>query len=141
MALNLWLASIKHDVTAVTGVQAPIHGGLGGNGVEPADVTSVTDLADRAAVATSVTAAESKALQLEPAWALDCTFVTSVTADSFNTEGNVGNDLLSGELLTAARAYHTHHFKCPHCIAAGRGAGYGKRCADGQALRNTYMEN
>ncbi len=33
-----------------------------------------------------------------------------------------------------AAAYHAHHFNCPTCIAAGRGAEYGLRCGVGMAL-------
>ena len=39
-----------------------------------------------------------------------------------------------------AAAYHAHHFKCPVCIAAGRGAGYGLRCGTGAALWTTYSD-
>ena len=37
------------------------------------------------------------------------------------------------------RAYQAHHFKCPVCIAAGRGAGYGLRCGVGAALWTSYQ--
>ena len=37
-----------------------------------------------------------------------------------------------------AAAYHQHHFACPTCIAAGRGAVYGLRCGVGSALWNAY---
>ena len=33
-----------------------------------------------------------------------------------------------------AAAYHTHHFNCPTCIAAGRDSQYGQRCGAGMAL-------
>ena len=39
-----------------------------------------------------------------------------------------------------AAAYHAHHFKCPACIAAGRGAGYGLRCGTGAALWTSYSD-
>ncbi len=39
-----------------------------------------------------------------------------------------------------AAAYHHHHFKCPACIAAGRGAGYGLRCGTGAALWTSYSD-
>ncbi len=39
-----------------------------------------------------------------------------------------------------AAAYHTHHFKCPICIAAGRGSRYGQRCGAGMALWRAYSE-
>jgi hypothetical protein len=38
-----------------------------------------------------------------------------------------------------AAAYHAHHFKCPCCIAAGRGASYGMRCGTGMALWINYQ--
>ena len=38
-----------------------------------------------------------------------------------------------------ATAYHLHHFKCPACIAAGRGAVYGLRCGTGAALWTSYQ--
>lgn len=37
-----------------------------------------------------------------------------------------------------AQAYHAHHFKCPVCIAAGRGSNYGERCSVGLALWRAY---
>jgi len=39
-----------------------------------------------------------------------------------------------------AAAYHAHHFKCPACIAAGRGNRYGQRCGAGMALWRAYCE-
>lgn len=35
--------------------------------------------------------------------------------------------------------YNRHHFNCIHCIAAGRGQRYGKRCAVGLDLWNSYQ--
>ena len=37
-----------------------------------------------------------------------------------------------------AQAYYAHHFKCPVCIAAGRGTSYGFRCGTGAALWTSY---
>jgi len=37
-----------------------------------------------------------------------------------------------------AQSYHTHHFKCPTCIAAGMG--YGQRCHVGRLLWTAYQE-
>ncbi len=37
-----------------------------------------------------------------------------------------------------AHAYHAHHFKCPVCIAAGKG--YGLRCGTGVGLWTAYSE-
>ena len=39
-----------------------------------------------------------------------------------------------------AQAYHTHHFECPTCTAAGRGILYGQRCGAGMALWRTYCD-
>lgn len=36
-----------------------------------------------------------------------------------------------------ARSYHTHHFNCPICIAAGQGVG--KRCGTGLTLWTIYQ--
>ena len=38
-----------------------------------------------------------------------------------------------------AQAYHAHHFNCPQCIAAGRGAVYGDRCDVGSLLWSCYQ--
>lgn len=40
-----------------------------------------------------------------------------------------------------AAAYHQHHFACPTCIAAGRGAVYGLRCGVGAALWTSYQSS
>lgn len=37
------------------------------------------------------------------------------------------------------RAYLDHHFNCPQCIAAARGAQYGMRCDVGAPLWMTYV--
>ena len=39
-----------------------------------------------------------------------------------------------------AAAYYAHHFSCPTCIAAGRGAQYGQRCSAGMASWTSYCE-
>ena len=39
-----------------------------------------------------------------------------------------------------ADAYHTHHFNCLTCIAAGRGSRYGQRCGAGMALWRAYCD-
>jgi hypothetical protein len=40
--------------------------------------------------------------------------------------------------LDASQAYYDHHFNCPTCCAAGRGARYGERCSIGVALWSQY---
>ena len=162
MSLKNWLASLKADVTAVTPVQAPIHGDMRCNDIEASDVTGVTDMGGSTIFKTSVTVAGNQTLQPEPAYALDCTLVTSVTAEKINTEAHAEDELLSVVQLTtaptkpkqvfkqfgpwltdteqlAAREYHTHHFNCKTCIAAGWGISYGRRCKVGLALWNTYL--
>lgn len=44
------------------------------------------------------------------------------------------------EWKVLAAAYHTHHFNCPTCIAAGRGSRYGLRCGTGAALWRAYSD-
>ena len=38
------------------------------------------------------------------------------------------------------QAYQRHHWSCPQCKAAGRGAGYGLRCGVGAALWRAYED-
>src|ERR1035437_6061345 len=40
--------------------------------------------------------------------------------------------------LEIDREYQRHHWKCPTCQAAGRGARYGLRCGAGAALWRAY---
>lgn len=44
--------------------------------------------------------------------------------------------LTHAEWATLDRAYQSHHFGCPTCIAAGKG--YGLRCGTGAALWSKY---
>ena len=37
-------------------------------------------------------------------------------------------------------SYYVHHLSCSTCIAAGRGAGYGERCAEGAGLWAAYQD-
>ena len=100
--------------------------------------------------------------QREPSWILGCTLDTPATPKKINTEAHPENDKVAHEILTteltgpkrifrrrgpstssceqtAARAYHAHHFNCHNCIAAGRDIHYGRRCAVGITLWNTYQ--
>ena len=43
--------------------------------------------------------------------------------------------------LEIDREYQRHHWKCPTCQAAGRGARYGLRCGAGAALWRTYSDS
>jgi len=161
MALKSWLASLKADVSNVSGVQAPIHAGLGRYVTETTGVSGVSGTGGMVASDTADTAGNMQAYQAQPAWALACTGDTADTCKTIDTEANAANELLSGELLittptepkrlfrqrgpwltdteqTAAKAYHLHHSHCHQCIAAGRGTRYGRRCAVGLALWNDY---
>ena len=161
MALKSWLASLKSDVSHVSGVQAPIHAGLGRYVTETAGVSGVSVSGGVVASDTADTAGEKLTYQANPLIPLACTGDTADTCKTINTEANAANELLSGELLTttptepkrlfrqrgpwltdteqtAAKAYHLHHSHCHQCIAAGRGTRYGRRCAVGLALWNDY---
>ena len=50
-----------------------------------------------------------------------------------------GKPWLTEREATTSKAYHAHHFSCPICIAAGRGAAYGMRCGTGMALWINYQ--
>ena len=161
MALESWLATLKADVSDVSGVQTPIHAGLGRYVIETADVSGVSGSGGMVASDTAETAANMQTYQAQPAWALGCTGDTADTCKTIDTEAYAANDLLLGDLLSAtpgeprrlfrqrgpwltrrevmdAKAYHAHHFNCRTCIAAGRGTPYGGRCAAGLALWTTY---
>ena len=157
MALKSWLASLKADVSNVSGVQAPIHEGLGRYVTESTGVSDVTELGGTVDCDTADTAGHMQAYQAQPAWALACTGDTGdtcikISADLQTTDATPTSTQaepkrllgkrgpwLTGSEQSAALAYHAHHFNCRTCIAAGRGTRYGRRCADGQALLNTYL--
>lgn len=161
MALKSWLASLKADVSSVSGVQGPIHAGLGRYVTETADVSGVSGPGGKVASDTADTAGNMQTYQAQPAWALACTGDTADTCKEINTEAHAANEPLTGDLLTteptepkrlfrprgpwltnteqaAAQTYHAHHFNCHTCIAAGRGIRYGRRCAVGLALWSNY---
>ena len=156
MALKSWLASLKADVSNVSGVQAPIHAGLGRYVTETADVSGVSGRGGMVASDTADTAGNMQAYQAQPAWALACTGDTADTCRQTNsdiqtTEAAPTPTLaepkrlfrqrrpwLTGAEQSAAQAYHAHHFNCHTCIAAGRGIRYDRRCAVGLAMWLTY---
>lgn len=156
MALKSWLASLKADVSSVSGVQAPIHAGLGRYVTDTADVSGVSGRGGMVASDTADTAGKVQTYQAQPAWALACTGDTADTCKKINAEiqtteaaatpNETGPKRLfrqRGPWLTcgensAAQAYHAHHFNCHTCIAAGRGIRYGRRCAVGLALWSGY---
>ena len=161
MALKSWLASLKADVSNVSGVQAPIHAGLGRYVTESTGVSGVSGLGGMVASDTADTAGEKLTYQAQPLLALACTGDTADTCKKINTETHAANELFSGDLLTvapigpkrvfrqrgpwladteqsAARTYHIHHFNCNTCIAAGRDNRHVNRCTVGLALWNTY---
>lgn len=156
MALKSWLASIKADVSSVAAVQAPIHAGLGRYVTDTADVSGVSGSGGMVTSDTADTAAKMQAYQVKPNIHAGCTGDTADTCKKINadiqtteaapTPTQTGSKQLfrqRGPWLTgieqsAAQAYHAHHFNCHTCIAAGRGIRYGRRCAVGLALWNTY---
>ncbi len=161
MALESWLASLKADVSNVSGVQAPIHAGFGRYVTDTADVSGVSGSGGVVASDTADTVGETQTYQAQPAWALACTGDTADTCKTIDIEAHAANELLTGDLLkptptepkrlfrqrgplltataqSTAQAYHAHHFNCHNCIAAGRGTRYGGRCAVGLALWNRY---
>ena len=156
MALKSWLASLKADVSNVSGVQAPIHAGFGRYVTDMADVSGVSGTGGVMAGDTADTVGNMQAYQAQPAWALACTGDTADTCKEINadvqtteaapTPTQLGPKRLlrqRGPWLTdteqsAAQAYHGHHFSCHQCISAGRGDRYGRRCAVGLALWSDY---
>lgn len=156
MALKSWLASLKADVSSVSGVQAPIHAGLGRYVTETADVSGVSGSGGMVASDTADTAGKMQTYQAQPAWALACTGDTSDTCKKINADIQTTEAAptpthseprrllrqrgpwLTGTEQSAAQDYHAHHFNCHTCIAAGRGIRYGRRCAVGLALWNDY---
>jgi hypothetical protein len=157
MALNSWLASLKADVSNVSGVQAPIYSGLGRYVTESRGVSDVSGLDRMKASDTADTARHMQAYQAKPAWALACTGDTGDTCIKINSDLQTTDATqtpsqgrakrlfkqrgpwLRGSEQSAALIYHAHHFNCHTCIAAGRGTRYGRRCANGQTLWNTYL--
>ena len=156
MALKSWLASLKADVSNVSGVRAPIHRGLGRYVTDMAGVSGVSGLGGMVASDTADTAGEKLTYQAQPLLALACTGDTADTCKKINADIQATDAApaptqtgpkrifrqrgpwLTDARQSAARAYHEHHFNCHICIAEGRGIGYGKRCAFGLVLWNTY---
>lgn len=164
MAIKLWLASLKTNVSNASGVQVPIQRGLGRNVSDTADASDVSGSDGMVTSDMTDTAGKVQAYQAQPSRALVCTGDTGDTYKIINTEAHAANELLLGDLLTvipdeltegfrqrepwlsgneqfAARAYHAHHFNCHICTAAGRGNRYGRRCTVGLALWNTYLRD
>ena len=169
MALDALWAVLIPEVSGVSEVQAPIHAGLRDTPAVLPEVSEVSGIqgigpgvAAIGSIDTPDTPPENIRYQAQPAWALGCTLDTPNTVEKINAEAHAANDLLLGELLTAApteepkrlfrqrgpwlthteqsaaQAYHAHHFSCHQCIAAGRGIRYGRRCAVGLALWRDY---
>ena len=155
MALKSWLASLKADVSNVSGVQAPIHAGLGRYVTETADVSGVSETGGVVAGDTADTAGGKQTYQAQPAWAMACTGDTADTSEKINadiqtteapatpTQSESRRPLrqrgpwLTGREQSAAKAYHAHHFNCPTCIAAGKSERV-ERCNLGLALWCNY---
>lgn len=99
MALKSWLASLKADVSNVSGVQAPIHAKLGRYNTETTGVSGASGQGGMAPSDTSDTKGHSRAYQAKPARALACTVDTADTCKKINTETHAANELLYGERL------------------------------------------
>ena len=158
MALKSWLASLKKDVSGVSGVHAPVHAGLGRYVTDMADVSGVSASGSGGMVAsdTADTAAQNQTYQAQPAWALGCTADTGDTWQKINVNIQTTDTAatstrseqqrvvrqcgpwLSESESVASKVYDEHHFKCHQCIAASRGDRYGSRCGMGLALWNDY---
>jgi hypothetical protein len=165
MALDAMWTVLNAEVSGVSRVQAPIYGGLQDTPAFSAEVPEVSStvykghcVAVISGRAFSDTPLQNQRYQPQPAWALACTPDTPATPTKVNLGPKAANELLLGDQLAtepirifrqhgpwltvseqlAARAYHAHHFNCRTCIAAGRGNQYGRRCAVGLALWNTY---
>ena len=168
MALDALWALLIPEVSGVSEVQAPIHAGLRDTPAVLPEVSRVSSNDSGGTVAaipggadTPDTPAGNVRYQAQPAWPLGCTLDTRDTPEKVNAEAHAANDLLLGELLTAAptepkrifrqrgpwltgteqsaaQTYHAHHFNCHTCIAAGRGIRYGLRCGTGSALWLAY---
>ena len=165
MALDALWAVLIPEVSGVSEVQAPIHAGLRDTPAVLPEVSRVSSNDSSSTVAalpggadTPDTPPENARYQAQPAWALGCTLDTpdtpeKINADIQNTEAaptfaqtqqkrlfRQRGPWLTDTEQSAARAYHSHHFNCHQCIAAGRGTRYGRRCAAGLALWDGYNE-
>lgn len=111
------------------------------------------------AAVTPVTPENSTGLQRKPAWIGAVTPVTPVTPHLYEvgaatpierTEAAASSHDVNPAPAPPApealdwhaldMAYQNHHFKCPICIAAGRGIRYGLRCGVGAALWTAYED-
>jgi hypothetical protein len=163
MALDALWAVLIPEVSGVSEVQAPIHAGLGDTPAvlpkvsrELSNDSGCTIAAIPGGADTPDTLSENVRYQAQPAWALGCTLDTPDTPEKINIEIQTTDAAATptqsepkrlfrqrGPWLTdpehsTAQAYHAHHFNCHKCIAAGRGTQYGRRCAVGLALWNSY---
>jgi hypothetical protein len=142
MALKSWLASLKADISNVSGVQAPIHAGLGRYVTETAGVSGVSGSGGMVASDTADTAREKLTYQAQPAWALACTGDTADTCRKINTETHAANELFSGDLLTVAPTGPKRVFRQRgpwltgtepylHCSGPGQSVRHSLRCGAG----------
>ncbi len=163
MALDALWAVLIPEVSGVSKVQAPIHAGLRDTPAVLPEVSRVSnndsgtdDAAMPGGVDTPDTPPANLRYQAQPAWALGCTLDTPDTPEKINSDIPTTDAAatptqtepkrlfrqrgpwLTGAEQSAAQVYHAHHFNCNTCIAAGRGTRYGRRCAVGLALWNSY---
>jgi hypothetical protein len=166
MALESLWALLNGEVSEVSKVQTCIHAGLRDTPSFLPEVSRVSsnDLngpwtSDASSIDTPDTPPENVRYQPQPAWILGCTLDTPDTPEKINNEVHPANEMLSGDQFTtehkrlfkehwlgltdteqsAALMYHTHHFNCNTCIAAGRGNRYGNRCNVGLTLWSNYQ--
>ena len=165
MALDALWAVLIAEVSGVSEVQAPIYAGLRDTPAVLPEVSRVSSNDSSGTFAampcgadTSDTPPENARYQAQPPWALGCTLDTPATPEKINadiqsTEATATptqteprrlfrqrGPWLTDTEQSAARVYHAHHFSCHHCIAAGRGIRYDRRCAVGLAMWLTYTE-
>lgn len=167
MALDALWAVLIPEVSEVSEVQAPVYAGFTDTPAVSPGVSGVSgmtggrpDAAMMGGMDTPDTPLENVRYLAQPAWALGCTLDTPDTPEKINadiqtTEAGATRTLTLSELKrlfrkrgpwltdteqTKARAYHSHHFNCHTCIAAGRGIRYGRRCAVGLALWIDYAD-
>ena len=112
------------------------------------DVMAFIQQHHAAGAATPATPPKPVGLQPEPAWIGACTPATPATPrlNEVQAVAPIAPPGAAPEHPAAVawqaldKAYQAHHFKCPICIAAGRGIRYGLRCGVGAALWTAYSE-
>lgn len=153
MALKSWLASLKADVSGVSGVQPNAGAGFGRYVTETAEVSDVSGSNDMRAIDTADTGSQTQTYQCKPNTGAGCTADTGETCKKIDAKAEAANgplmEAISLPPTTAPateqadwkaldKAYQAHHVNCPTCITAGKG--YGRRCGTGVALWAAYSD-